>query len=380
MRERPSVLLVQPLLAHYREELLTLLAQDDRMSLKLAAGDSSSDGIIQTFDVPGAIESLALKNRYVGMLLWQRGLVQELLRGKYDALVITGSVHHLSTWVCLLLAPFCRTRTYLWTTGWHRPDSGAKRLVRLAFYNLAHHLLLYGDWGYELGVQSGFPRRKMTVVYNSVQSPDITTVAQVRQEEPVKIVFVGRLTKEKELDLLLHAVAAGGPRLQQAQVIIAGDGPALRHLENLAERLRVKVNFVGGVYDPKSLADIYRRARMTVIPGRAGLTVIQSIGHGVPVVTHSRQDLQVAEAEAVVIGITGERFNYGDVESLSGAMNRIADLDDDAFRSLQTATRQAWLSRWSAAAQAERIASAVLVGLRGPRLRRATRLTRASES
>jgi glycosyltransferase involved in cell wall biosynthesis len=70
------------------------------------------------------------------------------------------------------------------------------------------------------------------------------------------VLSVGRLDLAKRIDLLLEAAAAE----QGVEVVIAGDGPDRRRLEELTERLGLngRVSFAGRV-DERELTDLYAR-------------------------------------------------------------------------------------------------------------------------
>lgn len=67
---------------------------------------------------------------------------------------------------------------------------------------------------------------------------------------------------------------------------------------------------------------------MTVLPERAGLTVMKSLQFGVPVVTVDDPYRQVPEYRAVVPGVTGELYPPGDVEGLGLAILRALEMID----------------------------------------------------
>lgn len=99
------------------------------------------------------------------------------------------------------------------------------------------------------------------------------------------IVFVGRLTAQKRVDLLLRAMGALPPGLL---LTVVGDGPERRRLERLAGNLGLgpRVRFVGAVEPERVLAHL-ADADLFVVPARQegfGLAAIEALLAGVPVV------------------------------------------------------------------------------------------------
>jgi glycosyltransferase involved in cell wall biosynthesis len=59
---------------------------------------------------------------------------------------------------------------------------------------------------------------------------------------------------------------------------------------------------------------------LTVCPGFVGLTAIQSMAYGVPVITNKRSGDDAPEVEAIVPGLTGDLFEEGDADDLVAVM------------------------------------------------------------
>ncbi len=102
-----------------------------------------------------------------------------------------------------------------------------------------------------------------------------------------RILFVGRVTGEKQIDVLLKAVAKLNPDLD-VQVEIVGGGDQKRNLEHLADTLgiRSRVTFAGYVTD-EELRAAYSRATVFAMPSIAELQSIatmEAMASGLPIV------------------------------------------------------------------------------------------------
>jgi glycosyltransferase involved in cell wall biosynthesis len=102
-----------------------------------------------------------------------------------------------------------------------------------------------------------------------------------------RILFVGRVTGEKQIDVLLQAVALLAPGLN-AKLEIVGGGDQKRNLEHLADTLgiRDRVTFTGYVTDAE-LRDAYSRATVFAMPSIAELQSIatmEAMASGLPIV------------------------------------------------------------------------------------------------
>jgi len=370
---RPRVLLVQPLYAHYRFATLLALSKSEQVDFDFAAGADTFQGNVATFDADQLPSASALKNIWIGPFLWQRRLVSTLLSREYDAVVITGSDTHLSAWIAAIVARLKGTRVLFWTTGWHRKDPVARGAVRVAFYRLAHQLLLYNERGSDLGEQSGYPMSRMTVIFNSQGSPPSgISGGRVGESEDIPrksnkptVVAVARLIATKKLDQVIRASAILAESGQEIRVILAGDGPERDRLRLLAEELNVELVLPGGIYDEGALRQLYSVATVTAVPGPVGLTAVQSMKYGVPVISHSNPDHQVAEWEAIREGQTGGLFVEDDVNDLARVISAWTSASPRRLQNAQADCLEEYSAKWTPQGHADRIVQGIMITLAG---------------
>lgn len=150
---------------------------------------------------------------------------------------------------------------------------------------------------------------------------------QGRGTEPshgLQVGYVGRLTPEKGVDVLLRA-AASSPGWR---VRIVGDGPTRHGLERLAEELGVadRSQFVASL-DHAELPALYRELDVLVVPSlptRRWLeqfcrVAVEGMASGVPIVASSSGSLPE------VVGDAGMLVPPGDPDALATALRRLAD-------------------------------------------------------
>jgi len=107
-------------------------------------------------------------------------------------------------------------------------------------------------------------------------------------ETPVAL-FVGRVAGEKNIDYLLHAHRQALVSLPELQLVIAGEGPALPALQQLARELGTseRVSFVGYLDRRTELPACYAAADTFVFASRTetqGLVLLEAMAEGIPVV------------------------------------------------------------------------------------------------
>ena len=143
--------------------------------------------------------------------------------------------------------------------------------------------------------------------------------------DPDKIVFffVGRVDKEKHLDVLLRAL-----RLMDRtdiQVVIAGKGAGSKQLKALARKLDLgqKVRFTGFLPN-EDLRSVLNSIDVFAIPSEAELlsiATLQAMGCARPILAADA----VALPELVTGNVNGRLFPPGDVEAAAHCMEWFAD-------------------------------------------------------
>lgn len=361
---RPRCLVVYPHLPHYRFGVFSELDADARWVFTFAADIDSSDGSIRTIPFDRLQRTVHLENHWLRGVLWQKGLLAAI-RDDYDAVVFLGDATHASTWIGALFARARGSRVLYWTIGWHRPERGLKRLVRASFYRLAHRVMLYGSDGRAIGASVGFPLRRMVVIGNSGDSSAADADGN-RTEGTAEVERLGdpdlgdrdwvgavvRLTREKRLELLVGAVANLRKRGRDVGVLLVGSGPESERIKRLATDRGVPVRMPGAVHTREGLAEVYKRLVVTVLPERAGLTVVQSMSHGVPVVSVGDPFRQVPEFRAIVSGVTGDLYAPEDELGLADAVERVLDMVAADPEGVAASCRDEVARRWSAKAHA----------------------------
>ncbi|MBV9235911.1 MAG: glycosyltransferase family 4 protein [Xanthobacteraceae bacterium] len=124
-------------------------------------------------------------------------------------------------------------------------------------------------------VGGGIPRHRIHVLRNPITPWSRERVTAERNKE---ILFVGRLERDKGIDLLAAAARDAG-----AILTVVGDGPLRKELALQYP----DVNFLG-FRPPHEIATIARNARILVSPSRwretFGLTTLEALTSGIPVV------------------------------------------------------------------------------------------------
>ncbi len=272
-------------------------------------------------------------NKKIGKLYYQPHVLKLSLRKAYDRFLFLGDTRCISTWLsAIAIRLFTPSKkVYFWTHGWYGKENWTESCLKKAFFRLANGgVFLYGNYARELMVKEGFNPERLFVIHNSLAyeqqlrlRPSLgkdDTLERHFGNENKNLLFIGRLTKVKRLDLLLEALSM---TKEKYNLILVGDGTEKESLISITERLGLedRVWFYGACYDETELGSLIGNSDLCVSPGNVGLTAIHSMVFGTPVLTHDDFPWQMPEFEAIRVGETGCFFHRGDVRSLADAVD-----------------------------------------------------------
>ena len=177
--------------------------------------------------------------------------------------------------------------------------------------------------------------RRIAIIPNPVSWPLSCQPGPVEPEslfpESRKIVLaVGRLTFEKGFDLLLKAFALVGSTRPEWGLVILGNGPERRSLEELARSLGIadRLFLLGQV---GNIGSWYARAEFYVMSSRfEGFpnALVEAMAYGCPAVSF---DCDTGPRDIIRHEVDGLLVAPGDVQALASAMARL--MDDETLRS-----------------------------------------------
>jgi colanic acid/amylovoran biosynthesis glycosyltransferase len=168
------------------------------------------------------------------------------------------------------------------------------------------------------------------------------------------LVCVGRICEQKGQLLLLEALRIVLDRSVDARLVMAGDGPMRRQIEERAATLGVadRVRITGWIDGAQVRSEILA-ARALVLPSFAeGLPVVimEAMALGRPVIS-----TYIAGIPELVLPSCGWLVPAGDVEALAGAMIECLATDEARLRDMGRAGRERALRRHDAYQEAGRL-------------------------
>lgn len=315
--------------AHYRQRIFKLM--DDIFDCEWYFGKSNQDIKKMDYSIfKGTITEV--KTKKIWRFTFQCGVLR--LLGKYNVFLMLGDSRSLSTWLFLLFAKFfSEKKVYLWSHGFYGKETKFESLIKKTIFNLADGIFLYNNYARDIMINKGFGKDKLFVIYNSL---DYDVQLSIRKNITMtdiysrhfdnnnpNLIFIGRLTKVKKLDLLLKAVKILKNKGFDYNITFIGDGTERQELEKIVLELELgkQVWFFGPCYDEYKNAEFIYNADLCVAPGNVGLTAMHTMVFGTPVITHNDFKYQMPEFEAIKPNETGIFFEKDNVNDLANKIN-----------------------------------------------------------
>lgn len=150
---------------------------------------------------------------------------------------------------------------------------------------MADAAIFYTEYPRNKYLGRGIPKEKMFVALNTVN----VLKAEIQPLRKESILFVGTLLKQKRVDLLLecyresYTIDNSIPALK-----IIGEGPEFESLSSWIKEagLEHKVFLKGPIYNEEELKEEFLSSFATISADQAGLSVLKSMGYGVPFITN----------------------------------------------------------------------------------------------
>ena len=276
-----------------------------RARAELAAGEANGATMIGVTDslhepVPGLTIRSAARRSVLGVLpggvgeLAAVGVVSPVLLRVARELSPTVIVFHSSTLALPAIAVARRHRArsvfIVQALIRDRIASGANpygRVMTRAYLSANDYALRHAErvvcvsrYMASVASAAGVPDSRLRVLPNPVA---LERFRDTTGRRDIDVLFVGRLSPEKGVDVLIRAVAGLSRRFR---VVVAGDGSERPRLEALAAALHAPIDFLGW-QDASDLPSLIGRARLQVVPSRSepqGVVVLEALAAGTPVV------------------------------------------------------------------------------------------------
>lgn len=263
------------------------------------------------------------------------GIFSELLRNRYDAVVIDGYMM-LTNWISFLTAWITRT-PIIFKGDVYLLNQRKKITAILKKFTLP---VLFKNFDAFLGYSStninyykyyGVPENKIFFAPYAVNNDLfqlkykelITKKSELKKAEginpklPIILSTSKLITRKRPIDLLRAYEIVDKNKSNQAQLIFIGNGPEKESLENYAKIKRIKNVYFLGFKNQSEIVKYYAMADIFVLPSETeiwGLVVNEAMNFSLPVIA---TDMVGAGYDIVKVNQNGFIYKVGDINELS---------------------------------------------------------------
>ena len=278
-----KVLLIQNYITDYNLPLYEIISNDPNIDLTILH--------FGKFKPNTKINQIILPIKKILNIYFTNSNLFKICR-KFDVVISLGDLHYPQ----LALLSIKRLRNFkfiYWTIGvsasYKNRFDKSKRwdFVRNYFYRKADALLFYSEYPVSKYIKFGFNYEKLFVAPNTIDV--ITTKFIIRNKD--YILFIGTLYKEKGIFSLLDAYLNAKRNIDcyPYNLLIIGEGPEFNNIQNWVtdNKLQNNITLKGSIFNENTLKNYFLKSIICVSPNQAGLSVLKSMGYGVPFITNS---------------------------------------------------------------------------------------------
>lgn len=309
---KKNVIFIQNEILHYRIEFYNELAKQYNLTV-IHSGEKLQNREIK-------FKQIVLPITKIGPFLIQNKLLKILKKENYDTIIAMFDLR----WLFSFFVPFIVKRSdFIW---WGL-DVGKGKIalkIKLLIAKLGYPIIFYNKFNRDTFIELGLNRNYLSYANNTYRVEPRRK--SYENDEKSSIIFVGSFDKRKQLDVCIRAFKNLLPQIApNINFELIGSGEEESSLKELVSSLKLndRVKFIGRINDSHKIGVFYNRAILSLSFGQAGLSVLQSLGFGVPFITKINA-ISGGEKSNIIHGYNGF-FCDDDIKSLEMYMLRILD-------------------------------------------------------
>lgn len=321
---KKKILISYNFILHYREDFFELLNEFYDVTVlhsgQPPANTKHSYSVIHT------------KFMKLGPFFLQTGLLNAYYKKRFDVVILLLDLRWLNVLTFIIINTVFRLKCKVITWGAWKTNRRMLDAIRYWFMCRVDANIFYCENTKSDFLTVGLPEHRAFVANNTFKV-QVDIPCYINSEKD-SLLFVGSLDKRKKNILLLRGFAAVTSQIsEKIKLVFIGDGPERLLLEEEANRLRItkRVRFLGRINNPDELIKYYNRAICTISYGQAGLSVLQSMGFGVPFMT-LKDAISGGEISNIKNGHNGLLLDEG-LDALQKNLIRVCN-DEDWARHL----------------------------------------------
>ncbi len=186
--------------------------------------------------------------------------------------------------------PLVVTWQEVWGKYWYGylgPIGLIGRIIEKAVITLSDTIIAHSQKTRNALYKSGFRRRKIRIISHGIEVKAMEDIRAAKDN--TDLIFAGRLIKDKNVDLLIRAVALARKELPSINCLIIGQGPEKERLVSLSEGLGLKESILFKDFlEYAQLLSYMKAAKLFIFPSTRegfGIVVMEAMAAGLAVIT-----------------------------------------------------------------------------------------------
>lgn len=332
-----KILVIYPGFPHYRNGIIEELLEDKENEYFFIGDKNMMGTSIKAYDFNGNKKFFNTPSFKFKSFVFHKKMISYILKNDFDSYILHSSPFWITILISFFILKLKGKKCYNWTHGLLKDEDNFKTKFYINFYKFFDGILLYGYGARNNMIKKGFPKEKLTVIYNSLDyKKQVINRGKLNIDDFIalkeklfginykrhQLIFIGRLTKQKKLTVLLDLIEILNSKGQKFNLVFVGDGNEKKNLEEITinKNLSDQIKFYGPSYDEFEIYSLIAISDCCISPGEIGLTAIHALTYGTPVISHNNPNYQMPEFESIIDGVNGKLVEYNDMESLVEAV------------------------------------------------------------
>ena len=286
-----DLLIVYNTTHHYRIPIFNLLAEHYELTI-LHSGKKEYFSLDKKIN----FNEIIVNQYNIGPFFLRPSVIKYMI--KFNNVIILSDVRAFFE-MLFFLFNFKSKKIILWGN-WFTKSIIANKF-RILISKLAFSNIFYSEVTMKDFINSGVDSKKCFTANNTIYV-DRNIVKKSTNKN--KILVVGSLNKRKRIDIIIKCFIEISDKIPNISLEIIGSGSELNRLKKMVGSKKIKINFHGKITDKNKLSEYYKNAICELSYSQAGLSVLQSLGYGVPFIT-SKKSISGGEIYNIINGYNG---------------------------------------------------------------------------
>lgn len=284
---RIKVLIIQPLIPHYRLNYFNKLYENPQIELKIVYA-RQDNSLNQLIDLIYLNEIKKINLRKIEFFFVKKTIIDFMP----DVIICYGEIKQLTNYWLYFRRKKYNYKLFIWTQGSNKKKDTIIDKTRFSLLKYVDGVLFYTQKCLETGKKYGI--KKMTALNNTLYfeknniNYDRNFINKLKEKYGITTsingIFISRFTKIKAPKLILELMQAIHLKNKNIGFVVIGKGKQKPNFSNYSY-----IYDFGEVYSQEKKNELMALANFAIMPRWVGLSVVDVFAHQLPMITLSNQ-------------------------------------------------------------------------------------------